>query len=344
MRWLEGSPIDLENGIGGVEVSARATARELRLRGVDVVFSRNPEAWSDPSFDVIRTHGSALPSRKARASRNRNAVWLHTFHGSTLGRMRACGEWAWVGGYLAWMRELGAARAADALSFVRPGLEFEKISNARGIPARVTGNGWDAGGNGPVPAKLPEAGEKRPRFVFIGRGEDRVKGADRALSLMANVPGVDWVVVPGTGFPDHFGIAPKLDAATEYRKIEKTGVLSSEQVSKLLSEEIDGLLLSSRYEGNALVILEALSLGVRVVTSPVGASSWLRSLGTRGLLVSEENTQSSLENELRKALSSLSPETRRADAEENRSRLPSWGAVAEDLLNLVREAKEGRKP
>ena len=60
MRWLLWSTVDLENGLGGVEVHSKCVAQELRKRGIEVKFSGNPKDLQDSSFDVIHTHGSSL--------------------------------------------------------------------------------------------------------------------------------------------------------------------------------------------------------------------------------------------------------------------------------------------
>src|SRR5262249_41443036 len=101
MNWLQWSSIDLKNGLGGVEVHARSVARELEKKGVTVGFSQDPSEVLNPRWDVVHTHGSA-PGPKGLKS----AVRVHTLHGTTLGRMAACGEWTWPGGYVAALREL----------------------------------------------------------------------------------------------------------------------------------------------------------------------------------------------------------------------------------------------
>lgn len=73
-----------------------------------------------------------------------------------------------------------------------------------------------------------------------------MKGADRALRLMTKVPGIEWVAIPGNGFPDHYGETPATDRPTEYRTLEKTGLLPSEEVARLLATKLDGVLISSR--------------------------------------------------------------------------------------------------
>src|SRR5689334_20523543 len=107
IRWLQWATYDLKSGLGGVEMHARCVDRELRKLGVDAHISSNPEDFLDPTWDVIHTHGTGIQwGLEMRQSARflplkRRPVRIHGVHGETLGRMRACHEWTWVGGYLA---------------------------------------------------------------------------------------------------------------------------------------------------------------------------------------------------------------------------------------------------
>lgn len=168
MRWLE-DPDRSRRGLGRRRGErARHGPYELRPRGRSSSRERR-RRWSG-EFDVIRTHGSAIPPSSVRRARKPRAIWLRaTFswvQSRAHARVRRVGVGRWLRGLSP--GELLAAKSADALSFVRPGLEFERIADLRGIPARITGNGWDAGG---MPALAPPpTGPRAPRFAFIGRG------------------------------------------------------------------------------------------------------------------------------------------------------------------------------
>jgi hypothetical protein len=179
MHWLQWSTIDLKNGIGGVEAHARSLARELTQLGNQCTFSSDASDLYDPQWDVIHTHGSA-PAPQGHSK----AIRVHTLHGTTLGRMAACGEWTWPGGYAAATRELRGILCADVILSVHPNLSLYHLAKKLGKTHAVCWNGWDS-------ANLTEKSESAPEpwkqaippsgtfWVFVGRGADYTKGADR---------------------------------------------------------------------------------------------------------------------------------------------------------------------
>jgi glycosyltransferase involved in cell wall biosynthesis len=340
MRWLQWSTIDLENGLGGVEVHARCLARELRNLGVEVVFSSDPRELQNSGYDVIHLHGSAFPVALQKAKRDRNSkkpVFVHAIHGTTLGRMAACGEWTWVGGYLAALREFAGVIHADLILADHAELWLYKLAKKLRIDVAAISNGWDAF-EGTVPPKLNSAiesklHEKTHYWLFLGRGADPVKNAPGLIEawnmFYPEVSGrVNLVAVPGHGFESHDFV---------YRP----GVLTSAEVFSVLVKS-QGLVLTSFYEGLPLVVLEALGQGVPVVCTPVGGLKTL-SPDLQGLVFSVDGSSRSIADALKRA--HLIPndfESRKLRAENNRGILKSWRQVAEAALAAVKRIQVGK--
>jgi glycosyltransferase involved in cell wall biosynthesis len=328
MRWLQWSTIDLQNGLGGVEVHARSLARELEKRGIEAAFSRNTEDLDDPKWDVIHTHGSAY-FRKGSST----AIRVHTLHGTTLGRMAACGEWTWPGGYVAASRELRAVLNANVVLSVHPKLSLFRLAQKLDKTTAVCWNGWDPtdlpGVESALSMNLSTSLQELQSFwLFVGRGEDRMKGADRLRGAIRQLPDLKWVAAPGSGFED-------IDT------VVKTGRLSSAQIRELMKLS-SGLILPSRYEGHSLVVLEALSQGIPVVATRVGGVPVLPE-GLEGLVLADSGDPRALADAIRfaqKLPSDLA--SVEARAAKNRSILPTWSQVLETAMQAVREADAKR--
>jgi glycosyltransferase involved in cell wall biosynthesis len=326
MRWLQWSTIDLAKGMGGVEVHARSLARELSQLGIETAFSQDPSDLKDPHWDVIHSHGSA-PAPNFKPSQNRRApqVRVHTLHGTTLGRMAACREWTWPGGYAAALRELRGVLNADVVLSVHPNLSLYHLAQKLGKTHAVCWNGWDSAASLDTSSvstewkrSLPPSGSY---WLFVGRGGDPMKGADRLKIAFRLLPSLKWVAAPGYGFE-------------ECTDVIKTGVLNSAQVHELMANAA-GLALPSRYEGHSLVLLEALSEGVPVVATRVGGVPVLPS-GLQGLVMTDSGDPRSIADALAAATRlPVDFESKKKRAEINRSILPTWKWVAETSLKAV---------
>lgn len=326
MRWLQWSTADLEKGLGGVEVHARSLARELKRLGVEVGFSCDPRDLYSGEWDVIHTHGSAVKAGVSRPNRERT-VRVHTLHGTTLGRMWACREFFWLGGYLAELREIEGIRQSDVVLSVHPGLSLLKLARGLGKTTAVCWNGWDAADGQAISPReeflklKTDLQNEGPFWLFLGRGADPMKGADRIRASLPLLSDFRLVAAPGEGFEDVAGV-------------RRTGRLSSVEVSEIL-RMAQGLLVPSRYEGHALVILEALSLGVPVVATPVGGVPVLPE-GIEGLAVCDSGTPEAIAKAVRSAKAfGVDEQSRTRRAERNRLLLPTWKWVAETALQAV---------
>jgi len=326
LKWLQWSKSNLEKDLGGVEEHARCVARELRRLGIEAHFSSDPAELWNSKWDVIHTHGGTVAAVKT------GAIHVHTLHGTTLGRMAACGEWLWPGGYLAAAREFYAVLRADLILSVHPKLSLYRFSQKIGKPSALCGNGWDSG-DGPTP-ELPESVREgldstRPLWLYVGRGDDTVKGADRVRETLRQAKNLQLMAVPGTGFESEADVF-------------KTGRLSASEV-RCLFERADGLLAPSRYEGNSLVVLEALAAGISVISTSVGAAPFFP-VGILGLQV----VPSAEPREIAAAILAgdrANPRIERARrASVNRSLLPTWGSVVSIAVDAVERVRKSRLP
>lgn len=329
MKWLQWSKSNLEKGLGGVEVHAQCVARELRSFGIQAEFSSNPAELLNHEWDVIHTHGSGyMPSVSTATS-------VHTLHGTTLGRMAACGEWFWLGGYRAWSSEVMGTLRSDVTLSVHPELSLFRL--ARNLPkvAKVCWNGWDAGldsDSGELPEEMKsQIPSDNDFWIFVGRGEDKMKGADYVLKVLDRKPAIKLFAAPGAGFLDR-------------EEVISTGRLTSSQVKKLMSLA-RGLIIPSRYEGNSLVVLEALAEGLPVLATPVGGVPVLPA-DVSGLVICQSDPKSLMNGMMEAGKLGTSEREKLARKELNRAILPTWRSVAEvavESVELAKRTKTSRK-
>jgi len=317
---------------------ARCLNRELIRLGVDAHLSRDPDVLKRGEWDVIHTHGTGillapelLTLLKKISTKKKKPIRIHAVHGTTLGRMAACREWTWPGGYLAAVKEFSGIFNADIVLADHANLFLLPLARKLGKVTRVISNGWDSFFENEIcEEKLPdELEEKLEKFgsfwVYYGRGSDPVKGTDRLIEALRAVPEIKLVASPGEGFENE-------------ERILKTGKISQGQL-KRLSRLAKGLVLTSYYEGLPLVIVEALSQGLLVVSTAVGGIVTLSSK-LQGFYRTPSGEISDITASLRSANAELStPNDVKARAVNNQAVLPTWKDVAKEALRAVEELK-----
>lgn len=150
------------------------------------------------------------------------------------------------------------------------------------------------------PAITSSRSEFRKRFVFISRMEE-AKGIEHLMNVVDSLP---------EGYTMHlYGpiIDEKYDRIDYFkgRKAEYRGALKTESVLKTL-KEYDVLVLPSHWqsEGYPGIIVEAMSVGLPVISTRIGGIPEMIDDGVNGLLVEPHD-----ENGLRKAMLSFNDET-----------------------------------
>lgn len=116
--------------------------------------------------------------------------------------------------------------------------------------------------------------------------------------------------------------------------IEFTGFLDDEELNRLLSGAV-AMAYPSLYEGFGLPVLEAMSLGVPVLTSDVGATKEIS--GGAALLVDPLDI-ASIRDGLRRLLRDTTLRQRLAELGKIQSELFSWDATARQTLRILEQA------
>ncbi len=332
MRWLEWLPHDPHKLIGGIETHVLSMAHGLRARGVSVEFSSDPEVlFHGQGYDVIRTHGDLLPKGYLWKVK-RGPLRVHTLHGSALGQMHALNESHRARHWKALYREWVACHRANLIAGVHENLELMRFYSRFSGKTCVIRNGWDALSAEASPQELQlDLGALAQSWAFIGRGWDVVKGGDRVIQALQSSRELNIVAVPGEGLPDH-------------PQVFKTGRLSASGVRQVLKHS-QGLILPSRFEGFALVLLEALASGVPVVASRVGGNPFVEQCQPRGLQwFTHPDDPALFLQDLQRAQAENPSEERESRAEWNQAHLWNWQQCTDLLLERVQAMLNQRRP
>ena len=306
--------------MGGVEFHARRVSLALNNTDVKTGFSTDfsvlTTASGSDGWDVVQTHGSAVDiaailKHRFRSAQGRVPLHAHTLHGTSWERIWFTRDFFYLGGWWAGFKELIAALCCDVLLSGHPDTTFFRWVRALGKPAAAYQNGWDMPEKRSAPGVSSTVPTKKPYWVFIGRGDDPVKGAQLLLEASKDL-GLDIVAVPGSGFENQ-------------PQIRSAGKLGAGELTRLL-EASRGLILPSLYEGYSIALVEALGLGLEVVATPVGAVPLIRER-VQGLHVAENVSSGALRAVLL-TVKGPSVESRHTRASHNQKNLVSWADVA----------------
>lgn len=295
-------PSDL-NINGGVEKHILRLSEAMRLLGLQVdVFGKipplpsrsSPEQESTETFyalsefdferyDVIHTHSGfynpgSMALQLQRKSKHR---FVHTLHTVSLDYLFSCKTWWNWRCYWSTLIEGMWSRYADHVIAVSENARrlaelYFGISQSK---CTVIWNGvtplGDIEFNRREFLSKFQLGEENIVVMFVGRGEDRVKGtaliADSMDELYETHPQIRLLAVPGSGFED----APWL---------RRTGPIAHKNIGHCYLAA-DMFINASLSEGFPLTIIEALAAGVPVIASPVGGIPEIVSHNANGLLL-----------------------------------------------------------
>lgn len=121
----------------------------------------------------------------------------------------------------------------------------------------------------PLPVNVSAAVKAKKKIIFFASGKTRSKGFDILLEAWSEITSVhkDWNLVVAGSEGDVF-----LDPA--FDKVIDLGVITQSEVLEVMAES-SIVCLPSHSEQSPMVIWEALSLGVPVVATSVGAIPWI---------------------------------------------------------------------
>lgn len=286
----------LRRGHRSTVVTTGTTHRDDKVRRVGAQVGRY--AFSSISgirhalnADVVHAHhGEAMLLLLALRIRRQRPILVLTLHGSTRQLGRASLEGVSLGGRLAtrirgtikFLFDRLASRMADEVTYISSTAAIDVVGSS--TDTTVVHNGIELGDE-------PELGRTRCEILFVGRPA-AVKRIDRLPEVLALVreKGIDASLCI-VGF--------HLDEAPEFkRQLESNGLLNVVTTNGAIpSSEIRGhyegsgvLLLTSDYEGQPMVLLEAFAAGLPVVAGAVGGIPELVEHGTNGYLAPAENT------------------------------------------------------
>jgi|GEM_PF-2514975 len=337
MKWLSWSLVDPYREIGGAEIQALCVGYHLKKDfGVDFEASNKAESLFDRSFDVIQTHGSALPKkflRRCLAERFASArpLRVHTLHGESIESMKRLGEWHRVGRWKALFREIRGCVVADVILAVRDNLRLVRLMRLLGKRIAIIENGWDSADASPlvhqsrnvkpVDEILGDIERFSPFELFVGRNTDPLKSFSRLESVLDFSFDLRLVAVPG----ENLAKRPTLLA---------TGPLSPQQLTSVYTRA-HALLMSSAVEGMPLVLLEALAHGCPAVVTDIPAHQALAGRGLKNFFVVANAEDPSEWCKTIKSVPTLSAEERSKNASHNRALLRTWSDVSRIAFEAV---------
>lgn len=329
--------VDL-SGAGGVETHILQLSRAMRKQGaaIDVFADNTTQEYQSLSmfepqgYDIIHTHGCSLNLNLYRkllhcAPEQRR---VHTLHGISLYYLWACKTWWNWRCYWSTLIEGLLSRAANHTICVSQNL-ISGAENYFGISSdqlSVMGNGVDLdhfeGGNRRCFRQFYNISDDDLVVIFVGRGEDRVKGTTLISACMENLyhecNHVKLMAVPGSGFQP----APWLI---------QTGHIDLNDMRDLYAAA-DICMNASLNEGMPITLIEAMAAGLPVIASPVGGIVDLIKHGDNGLLLRPDRAD--LLEQLKQLINNPDRRAHLGTKARNSVRQLSWSNIAQQTMGI----------
>jgi glycosyltransferase involved in cell wall biosynthesis len=283
-------------GAGGGENAMHQVANGLSREGFEVtaIFNATPfihripvEEPSDALYEVQWVEGADLESFHAAATRavteraGQFDVCMPLWRASSPGLMRACrrhglgaGLWCQNVQYAPERTNDSVFRLADYVVTVTPfgklmlSQRFDRTEEVYVIPNACSGRFFDA--------CVDREDERMERFVFFGRLADEQKGLGTLCNALAVVAQqrTDWRLdVIGDG-PDADRMRSRIGTLGLGERVRFLGWKKPRELAPLLAA-YDLCILPSNFEGCSLALIEAMAVGVPIITTKVGGNPWL---------------------------------------------------------------------
>ena len=339
--------VDLDlNAVGGVESHIYCLSEAMRQAGVQVdLYGRCSQGNAMPlddclseHYDLIHTHGSAVNGSIRRILHRRDAdvAHVHTLHGISWYYLTACKTWWNWRCYTSIVCERHAAWRADRVIAVS-----QLIAKGSHQLLRLPSGKVDVITNGFTPTLDVNPSQTRRRawgvdsdetvVLFVGRGEDRVKGTALIESCLSEL--IDQgmrlrlLAVPGSGFGD-----------AEW--ILKSGPHDLQEMADIYAGS-DVFVNASLNEGMPLTLIEAMAAGMAVVAAPVGGIPELIRNGKNGLLTRKD--RSDLKFQLSRLIESQSLRHQLGSAARHDVRNLTWNHIATQTFSTYEKALQKRR-
>lgn len=231
--------------------------------------SFQPLAQLQPEqFHIIHTHSGQFSMKFIRflLTRRPRQKYVHTIHNIAMEYLTACGTWLNWRCYWATATEVLWSRSADHVISVSERIRRLARRGYGIAPERISTihNGADFEDTLPLdPCRRKRNLGMNPEEIhvlFVGRGEDRVKGTKQITESMNTLslkfPNLRLTAIPGEGFND----APWLHTS---------GPITHDKMNEYYVAA-DIFVNASLNEGLPLTIIEAMAAGLPIVAAPVG--------------------------------------------------------------------------
>lgn len=347
-------PIDL-NYHGGVEKHVLRLADALREIGADVdVYAKRPsqgnapesnglprdsseqfyalESFNPAHYSIIHTHAAFYTPQffAMQLHRPTGQRYVHTLHSVSLDYLFNCRAWLNWRCYYCSLIEAMWSQYADRVIAVSQTTK-NWATRYYGIPSeKVT-----VIHNGHTPIPLPPETRQVTRaklglnendlaILFVGRGEDRVKGTQTIIESMAALtpkfPNLKLLAMPGTGFSDAPWLIP-------------TGQITHKETPAYYTAA-DIFVNASMSEGFPLTIAEALATPLPIIASPVGAIPDVITHNHNGLLLNSNRTN--MTGLLTDLINSPSLREKLSQNAGTTARSLTWGHIAKETLEVYK--------
>ena len=231
----------------------------------------------------------------------------------------------------------GAIRQADAIIAVSEatGAAIMQHFPAASDKVHVVLNGVTSLGEPAPEQRLTELGIEAGYLLFVGTPEPR-KNLSRIIDAFAQLPdSVQLVIAGGRGWGgvDSADLARRAGVSARVRTVG----FADDPTLSLLYRHARALLMPSLYEGFGLPLLEAMSVGVPVITA--NRASMPEVAGDAGLLVDPESEEQ-IRDAMRRLLEDDALATRLGENGRRRASALSWDACARQTRQVFELACE----